>query len=278
MDHLRKLLARDAALLLVAHVVNEPGELCDIGGGEKQHAIAGQSVASGSSGFLIVALDVLRQVVVDDEADVRLVDAHAERDRRAHHLRLVAQERLLIFRALRVREARVIRTRADAIRDEPLGKPLGGLAAEAINDPALLPPLAHKFDDLRICSVFRQHAIREVGPVEARDENCGVAHVELAHDVIAHALGGRRGERHERHAGEVRAQVGNLPVFGPEIVAPFRDAVRLVNRDERDFPLAQFFQKRRHHEPLGRDVEQPVFVVEKRGEPLARFLFAERGI
>ena len=37
-----------------------------------------------------------------------------------------------------------------------------------------------------------------------------------------------------RHAGKLVAQQAQLPVLGPEVVAPLADAVRLVHGDERD--------------------------------------------
>ena len=66
-------------------------------------------------GFLVIALDVLRQVVVHDEADVRLVDPHPEGDRRAHDPDVVAQEHLLVLRALARVEPGVIGLGRDAV-------------------------------------------------------------------------------------------------------------------------------------------------------------------
>src|SRR5690606_3906132 len=53
-----------------------------VGPGVEEDAVARQTVATGAPDLLIVALDGARQVVVHDEADVGLVDAHAERDGR----------------------------------------------------------------------------------------------------------------------------------------------------------------------------------------------------
>src|SRR5690606_3108281 len=58
--------------------VNEVHLLRDISSIEKKHAIAGQSVASGTSGFLVVAFDVFGKIVVDDPTDIGFVDAHSE--------------------------------------------------------------------------------------------------------------------------------------------------------------------------------------------------------
>ncbi len=78
MHHLLQLLARDF--------------LFHVAGAEQQQGLAGQPIASGAAGFLVIALNVFRQVVVDDEAHVGLVDAHAEGNRRAHHPDIVAQK------------------------------------------------------------------------------------------------------------------------------------------------------------------------------------------
>src|SRR5437588_231999 len=47
-----------------------------------------------------------------------------------------------------------------------------------------------------------------------------------------------------------------LQVIGPEVMAPFRDAVRLVDREQRDLRLAELLQESLVVEALGRDVEQ----------------------
>ena len=69
------------------------------------------------------------------------------------------------------------------------------------------------------------------------------------------AIGGRPDRaslgRHERRG---RAQP---PVVGPEVVAPLRDAVRLVDDEARDVELAEQPQELIGCEPFGRDVQQP---------------------
>ena len=65
-------------------------------------------VAAGTADLLIIALDGLRQVGVHDPADVGLVDAHAEGDRRHHDQPVLALEGGLDPAALLGIEARVI--------------------------------------------------------------------------------------------------------------------------------------------------------------------------
>lgn len=58
------------------------------------------AVAPGAADFLHVALEILGHVVVDDAADVGLVQAHAERHRGHHHAQPAAHEALLDAPAL----------------------------------------------------------------------------------------------------------------------------------------------------------------------------------
>ena len=128
--HLVELVAGDVARLLVGDFVEELEVFHHVAAGEEQQAFGGQAVAAGAAGFLIVALDVLRQVVVDDEADVRFVDAHAEGDGGADDSRLVAQEGVLVFRALRRRRARRDRRR----RKIPASRSVAASASVPLRD------------------------------------------------------------------------------------------------------------------------------------------------
>ena len=78
-------------------------------GVEEDVAVSVASVASGAPDLLDVALKVLGRVVVDDGADVGLVDAHAERHRCHDNAQSVAHEVLLDGRPPAARQARVIR-------------------------------------------------------------------------------------------------------------------------------------------------------------------------
>ena len=85
--------------------------------------------------------------------------------------------------------------------------------------------------------------------------SCGNA--ELDEDVLAGALVGGRGQRQPRHVGKRVEQRPEQPVIGPEIVAPFADAMRLVDRDQRQRSRARAsWRKRLAGRPLRRDVEQ----------------------
>ena len=97
MHHLTQLPAGDLALLRFGHFVDKPGVLDGVTRAEEHEAFARQSIAARATGFLVKPFDVLRHIVMNDEADIRLIDAHAESNRRANHLHVIAQEHFLIL-------------------------------------------------------------------------------------------------------------------------------------------------------------------------------------
>ena len=170
MHHLLQLGARDGLFLLVGFFLDETGLLRHVRGVHQQHALSRQAVAAGAAGFLIIAFDVFREVAMDHEPDVRLVDAHAERDGGANHLHVVVDKRLLIARAFFGVHARVIRRGFYAVFQKPFGQLLSALATATIYDAAF----ALVFFDDRQYLLDRllplDYAVIEVGPVEAGDE------------------------------------------------------------------------------------------------------------
>src|SRR5690606_33037244 len=66
----------------------------------KQGAPGVGAVAPGASGLLVVRLQAARHLGMHDEADVRLVDAHAEGVGGHHDARIAAHEALLTLGAL----------------------------------------------------------------------------------------------------------------------------------------------------------------------------------
>ena len=114
MNHLAQLFLRDA-LFALAFLLDESPLLDHIARAEKQNAFTGQAVTSSPPRLLIIALDVLRQIMMNHKPHVRFVDPHPERDRRRDHPRVVAQKLFLVSCSLLPFESRVIRLRFDSI-------------------------------------------------------------------------------------------------------------------------------------------------------------------
>jgi hypothetical protein len=77
-------------------------------------------------------------------------------------------------------------------------------------------------------------SMRMFGPVEAAAEDRVIGQAELGADVLDRARVGGRGQRQARHARKRSDSTPEAAVFGPEVVAPLADAMRLVDREERD--------------------------------------------
>ena len=80
---------------------------------------------------------------------------------------------------------------------------------------------------------------------------------ELRGDVGARDGVGRRRERHHLHRRQRVAHVREPAVFGAEIVAPLRDAMRLVDGEPPHPRSPQPRQQALAREPLRRNEEEP---------------------
>ena len=206
------------------------------------------AVAARAPRFLVVAFDALRQIEMGDEAHVRLVDAHAERDRRAHHDAFLALEHLLMLLARLELHARVIRQRAHALALQPLGGLFDLAARQAIDHArvgrAVLVRVlgADEIEQLRARIVLFDDPITNVRPIEARHEDARVVEREAVDDFVARdGVGGGR-QRDARHVRKPLVQHRQLNVFGPEIVPPLRHAMRFVDCEQTDaarFPASR---------------------------------------
>ena len=82
----------------------------------EEEAVALEAVTARPPDLLVPGLDVLRHVPMDDEADIRLVDAHSEGDGRHDHVDLVALERFLVSLAVLGREPGMVGQRVHSVR------------------------------------------------------------------------------------------------------------------------------------------------------------------
>ena len=190
-----------------------------------------------------------------DEADVGLVDAHSERDRRDHHHVFGAHERRLVARPHRSFEPGVVGQRGTPGRSELLGDPLGLVAARRIDDPGARL-VGEQLLQLAADAVARPDVVADVGPVEAGDHQPVLGDAELREDIGPGPRVGGRGQRQPRHVRPSVEQWPQQPVIGAEIVAPFADAMRFVDRDQRQRRALEQPLEPRRRRPLGRNIEQ----------------------
>ena len=224
--------------------------------GVQEHGPARLAVAARAADLLGEALEGAGQRGVDHGADVGLVDPHAEGDGGDHHLEPPGQELGLDLLALRGAHAGVVGgDRKSLPRPAPRSSASrargdvddGGPARRVGQEPA------HRLGPLRRGEA--RHFDRDVLAAEPVDEAQG-REPELDRDVVLHAGSGGGGEGDDGGGPQPGQAAAQQPIVGPEVVAPFRDAVGLVHGDERGRAAGQRLGEAGDAEALGGDEEE----------------------
>ena len=192
-----------------------------------------------------------------DEAHVRLVDAHAERDGGDDHDAVLVDEAILVAGAQAGIEAGVIGQRRDAGAGQRCRGILDLGARQAIDDAGVARvALADEGLELGRRILLFDDFVADVRTVETRDETRRAGKAKPGHDLLARHVVGGGGQRNARHVGKALGEDGQADIFGTEIMPPLRHAMRLVDREQRDVGLSEQGQAARRQQPLGRDIEQ----------------------
>ena len=154
----------------------------------------------------------------------------------------------------------MIGPRVDARVLKRLGHLLDLAARGAIDDAALALVRLHEGQDLARGAFLGLEGEPEVGPVEAAHEDARRRDKQLLDDVTPGRRVRRRGEGQGLQApADLARETAQRQILGPEIVAPLRDAVRLVDRHHRHAGVCQHFDRVGSRQPFRRYVEQPQF-------------------
>src|SRR5206468_4025768 len=85
----------------------------------------------------------------------------------------------------------------------------------------------------------RRSEQRQVGPVETGDDGIAFLDPEARADIGDDSWGGGCSEREHAFRAELPGARGELQIVGAEVVAPLGDAMRLVDREQRDLRLPE---------------------------------------
>ncbi|OQA05419.1 MAG: hypothetical protein BWY66_02504 [bacterium ADurb.Bin374] len=233
----------------------------DIIGRKDEVAVSIFLVSPSPAGLLEIVFEGTWNLGVDHHPDVGLVDAHAESVRGAHHPETAGQELLLHTPLVVGGAARVKEVGLKPRCLKFLGEVFCRLAFCGEQDRAtpVAEPLFQDLDgkpDLVVSVWVRVAAVLRVEPVDMEPQILPLGRAdeqvhllagllpEIGADLLDHVelrRGGEAGNRRQgggfpEHLLQERAQE---QVVGPEIVAPFRQAVRLVDDDKADLPLGK---------------------------------------
>ena len=224
-------------LVVVADLFDEELLNAEVAGRVIEHAIGAAAVASGTACFLVVGFHAAGQVVVQDEANVGLVDAHAEGVGGDDDRALALHEALLAALAIGLGHAGVV-SADDALGQLLLkvgGEFFDGLAGGAVDDAGSGRRRRDRCSEGAIfLAIVAKEAggVAQVGPVESGDVHLRRAQFQVRDDVGADLRRRGGGERDGDGRAEGLANFGQAHVFGAEVVSPEADAVGLVDHEE----------------------------------------------
>ena len=198
------------------------------------------AVASGASGLLIKGFEMVGRVAMDDIAHVGLVDAQPEGDGRDHDAVGGGEKSVLTRRPLAGFEAGVKGHGRVAGLGEGPRQRIGGFAHAAIDDAAAPFSLGRERQDPagRI-ALLRQGGQRDGLAVERSGDDLRRPGKQRCDDVSAGARAGRGGRSHRLGTAQSLPGHGNPAIVRPEIMAPLRDAMGFVDRQQADVGAAQ---------------------------------------
>mmetsp|Transcript_124917 Transcript_124917/g.353577 ORF Transcript_124917/g.353577 Transcript_124917/m.353577 type:complete len:392 (+) Transcript_124917:1462-2637(+) len=246
-----------------------------VAGAHQGDAAAGSAVARATARLLNVVLDALRHTHMDDGADVRLVQAHAEGHRCDDDARVACHEGVLGRVPELGRHASVVRPHAavdqgpELLRERVGGDPPPHVHDGGVSLELLRPEDVHELPDLRLVVLEAAHLHDEVGPLHPRlrrvidellhrEAPVGADHRREA-QVRANGLDrwacGRGCEcQHALRFQRANQELVQPRVVRPEVVRPLGDAVGLVDARQGDRGQAAAVE-RPHGQPLGGDEE-----------------------
>ena len=230
-----------------------------VAGGEKEDALRRRAVPARPARLLVVALQIFGHVIVDDEADIGLVDAHTKGVGSHHDSGPVVDEVLLVLPPLLVLQPRVVAGGGHPLGAQIPAHRLHRFAGGAVDDAALVPPGAEVVRQPGGLALGADHIEKEVGPVEARGDAQGILQPQKAADVLPHRAGGGGGKGpHRWPPGQAGDKLGDAQVAGPEVLTPLGHAVGLVHRRQGDVHRGAQAEKALGHKPLRGHVENLV--------------------
>ena len=227
----------------------------------QEHDLRTVERAAGAAHLLVVRDHRAGRLVVDDEPEVRLVVAHAERAGGHDRLEVVAQQLLLDLDPAFALDLAAVGLGGDAPVRQPVGDDLRVALGERVHDPGARELRQVRREPGQPVGLAGQlHHLEAQARAAERAAVRLDGRAELLLDVGDHPIVGGRGRaEHRDTVGQPFDHLSEAPVIGPEVMPPVADAVRLVDDQQPDAIGEQrqhLGPERRVVEPLGADQQQ----------------------
>src|SRR5688572_10213187 len=103
-----------------------------------QDTFSFHSISACPSGFLVIVLYALGNVIMDNKPYIQLIDAHTESNRCHDHLDILVKEHILPLGAQFTVEARMISDRLNIVSHQHTRQLFSGLPVKGIDDAAFV--------------------------------------------------------------------------------------------------------------------------------------------
>ena len=184
--------------------------------------------------LLVVRIERGRRVRVQHPAHVRLIDSHAERDRRRDGPGRALKEGGHRLAAVAPGKPGVVERHLLARCGERVMRRLRAGMRRRVDDPGA-GKFTRRAHHLVLLVGERPHVPRrevDVRPVEIADHDLGITQAEPPHDLLPHRRRGRGGQGQANRRAD-RLGLGAEPhVVGTEVVAPLADQVGLIDHEQ----------------------------------------------
>ena len=226
----------------------------------EEKAIGGEGVAPGAACLLVILLDALREREMNDRADGGFVNAQAEGHGADHDAHFVGHPFFLILAARGALHLAVIADGGDAVFLEEIDGVTHAGDSGSVDDDAAVRDLFDGSEEEFILrfGVALANNVPQIGAAKAGDVLVRIAQAELIDDVVADPLGGAGSESGDWAVGKELAEAAELAILGPEVVAPFGDAMCLIDREERDGHAAEPGGSAVEGDAFGREIEEAI--------------------
>ena len=139
---------------------------------------------------------------------------------------------------------------------EPAGNRLGALARHAVDDACVAAVIGEECQQLAFRVDLAAHDIADIGAIKTRDELRRVLERQSFDNILAGRFRCRRRQRHAGHAGKRLRKLTERQVVFAKIMAPLRDAMCLVDRNQGHAAGLQLVERSFLYQPFGRDVQE----------------------
>ena len=212
------------------------------------------------------------------KTDIGFVDAHAKRQGGDHHHAVVAQKPGLVASPIGSAHAGVIGQRIKALLDQPGGGVVDPLAGGAVDDTGLAGEFAQEGEQLAPWLILDDDAVADIGAIKTGDELTRLLQRQTLADFMSGLGIGGGGQRNSRNVGKAIVQNRQAEILRTEIMAPLRDAVRFVDRKERDATGRKQLKAAIGEQALGRHIKQINLACPHGSLDPAGLIEAERGV